>query len=117
MKKKTPKLRLFSLFLTLLLAMSLFTGCSGTAEKTEDTAQEEEAVQEEETADSREITDMAGRKVTVPAEIDSVFSANPVSAIYLYTLVPDKLLAGTMNLMILKKVLSWNSITIFPILA
>lgn len=98
MKKKTPKLRLFSLFLTLLLAMSLFTGCSGTAEKTEDTAQEEEAVQEEETADSREITDMAGRKVTVPAEIDSVFSANPVSAIYLYTLVPDKLLGWNYEL-------------------
>mgnify|MGYP005765012179 FL=1 len=40
----------------------------------------------------REITDMAGRTMTVPLEIESVFSTGPAAAIYLYTLVPDKLL-------------------------
>lgn len=35
---------------------------------------------------------MAGRTMTVPLEIESVFSTGPAAAIYLYTLVPDKLL-------------------------
>ncbi|MDE7219585.1 MAG: ABC transporter substrate-binding protein [Oscillospiraceae bacterium] len=46
----------------------------------------------------REITDMAGRTVAVPAEIGSVFSTGPVAAIYLYTLVPDKLLGWNYEL-------------------
>lgn len=45
-----------------------------------------------ETATTREITDMAGRTVTMPTQIDSVFSTGPVAAIYLYTIVPEKLL-------------------------
>lgn len=43
-------------------------------------------------AQTREITDMAGRTVNVPQRIDSVFSVNPVAAIYLYTVAPEKLL-------------------------
>lgn len=46
----------------------------------------------------REITDMAGRTMTVPAEIDTVFSTGSVAAIYLYTLVPDKLLGWNYEL-------------------
>lgn len=40
----------------------------------------------------REITDMAGRTVTVPAETGMVFPVDPAAAVYLYTLAPDKLL-------------------------
>ncbi|MCL2146349.1 MAG: ABC transporter substrate-binding protein [Synergistaceae bacterium] len=47
---------------------------------------------------SREITDMAGRIIKVPDRIDSVFSTDPVSAIYLYTLAPDKLLGWNYEL-------------------
>ncbi|MDO4568505.1 MAG: ABC transporter substrate-binding protein [Clostridia bacterium] len=49
-------------------------------------------------AGDREITDMAGRTMTVPSEIESVFSYNAVSAIYLYTLAPDKLLGWNYEL-------------------
>ncbi|MDE7009627.1 MAG: ABC transporter substrate-binding protein, partial [Oscillospiraceae bacterium] len=38
------------------------------------------------------ITDMAGRTVTVPEEIASAFPTDPTAGIYLYTLVPDRLL-------------------------
>lgn len=40
----------------------------------------------------REITDMAGRTVTLPAEITSVFPTAPAAAIFLYMAAPDKLL-------------------------
>lgn len=57
-----------------------------------ETAQDAVAPPEEAAPQEREITDMAGRTMTVPAEIESVFSTGPAAAIYLYTLVPDKLL-------------------------
>lgn len=40
----------------------------------------------------REITDMAGRSVTLPAELESVFPMVPTAAIFLYMVAPDKLL-------------------------
>lgn len=46
---------------------------------------------------------MAGRKVTVPAEINSVFSTDTTAAIFLYTLVPDKLLGWNYELNDLEK--------------
>lgn len=47
--------------------------------------------QENAEATTRTITDMAGRTVTIPAEIDSVYSTNSIGTIFLYTLAPDKL--------------------------
>lgn len=44
-----------------------------------------------EKAAERQITDMAGRTMTVPQQIDSVFPTGPVAAIYVYTLAPEKL--------------------------
>lgn len=52
---------------------------------------------------TNEITDMAGRTVTVPEKIDSVYSTNPASAIYIYTLEPDKLLGWNYELNDLEK--------------
>lgn len=49
-------------------------------------------------SDTRQITDMAGRTVAVPAEIDAVFSTDPTAAIYLYTIAPDKLLGWNYQL-------------------
>lgn len=40
----------------------------------------------------REITDMAGRSVTLPAELECVFPTAPTAAIFLYMVAPDKLL-------------------------
>ena len=81
MKKRR---QFFALLLCLVMTFSFFTGYS-----------EVKAA-----AETREITDMAGRKVTVPAaeNIESVFSAGPVAAIFLYMVAPDKLLGWNYEL-------------------
>lgn len=95
-----------ALLLALLLPLAmLLSGCAqsaGPAASAEavptqeaagaETAQDAVAPPEEAAPQEREITDMAGRTMAVPLEIESVFSTGPVAAIYLYTLVPDKLL-------------------------
>ncbi len=43
--------------------------------------------------DTRTIVDMAGRSVEVLAEIDTVFSTNPIGTIFIYTLAPEKMVA------------------------
>lgn len=80
--------------------VSLLTGYSETKAATEEQAQSGEQDATQETAETREITDMAGRKVTVPAaeNIESVFSAGPVAAIFLYMVAPDKLLGWNYEL-------------------
>lgn len=119
---KSPK-RLSALLLALLLTVSLVTGCKQTKQppgETQQSASEQQSTSEQQNASAeqsmseqqtapaesqapgeqaaREITDMAGRTVTVPAEIESVFSTGPVAAIYLYTLVPDLLLGWNYEL-------------------
>jgi len=47
---------------------------------------------------TREITDMAGRGRDVPVQKDRVVSAEPISAIYLYTLAPDKMIGWNYEL-------------------
>jgi iron complex transport system substrate-binding protein len=42
-------------------------------------------------AGGRDVTDSAGRKVTLPAKVERVFAAGSPAGITLYTLVPDKL--------------------------
>ena len=95
-----------ALLLALLLPLAmLLSGCAqsaGPAASAEavptqeaagaETAQDAVAPPEGAAPQEREITDMAGRTMTVPLEIESVFSTGPAAAIYLYTLVPDKLL-------------------------
>lgn len=94
----------------LLLIASLLAGCGQKADSSEDTSQKEQneasadletasdEAEDTEESDTREITDMAGREVIVPAEINSVFSTDPTAAIFLYTLVPDKLLGWNYEL-------------------
>lgn len=93
------KARGLALLLTFLLLIGMLAGCG---QQNADSEQSTEAVtdSQEETSASgeREITDMAGRTMTVPEEIDTVFSTGPVAAIYLYTLVPDKLLGWNYEL-------------------
>ncbi len=68
-----------SLFLAMVLLLTFLPGCK-------------EAASADPLSQQREITDMAGRSVSVPVQIDSVFSTGSSTAIYLYTLVPDRLL-------------------------
>lgn len=92
--------QLLALFIYLVMSVSLLTGYSETKAATEEPTQSAEQDATQETAETREITDMAGRKVTVPAaeNIESVFSAGPVAAIFLYMVVPDKLLGWNYEL-------------------
>ena len=92
--------QLLALFICLVMSVSLLTGYSETKAATEEPTQSAEQDATQETAETREITDMAGRKVTVPTaeKIESVFSAGPVAAIFLYMVVPDKLLGWNYEL-------------------
>ncbi|MGB5001014.1 MAG: ABC transporter substrate-binding protein [Blautia wexlerae] len=92
--------QLLALFICLVMSVSLLTGYSETKAATEEPTQSAEQDATQETAETREITDMAGRKVTVPAaeNIESVFSAGPVAAIFLYMVAPDKLLGWNYEL-------------------
>lgn len=92
--------QLLALLICLVMSVSLLTGCSETKAATEEPTQSAEQDATQETAETREITDMAGRKVTVPAaeNIESIFSAGPVAAIFLYMVAPDKLLGWNYEL-------------------
>ena len=92
--------QLLALLICLVMSISLLTGYSETKAATEEPTQSAEQDATQETAETREITDMAGRKVTVPAveNIESVFSAGPVAAIFLYMVAPDKLLGWNYEL-------------------
>jgi iron complex transport system substrate-binding protein len=105
---KSPK-RLLALLLVLMMAVSLFAGCAQTDKPAETPQQGTEQAStptvpdetpEPEAPTTREITDMAGRTVTVPAaeEIESIFSTGPVSAIFLFMVAPDKLLGWNYEL-------------------
>lgn len=92
--------QLLALFICLVMSVSLLTGYSETKAATEEPTQSAEQDATQKTAETREITDMAGRKVTVPIaeNIESVFSAGPVAAIFLYMVAPDKLLGWNYEL-------------------
>lgn len=91
---------LLTLLLCFVMTVSLFAGYSETKAASEETTQSEEQTETQETGETREITDMAGRKVTVPAaeDIESVFSTGPVAAIFMYMVAPDKLLGWNYEL-------------------
>lgn len=102
--------------MALTLAAGSITGCSASSAKTEtakesmqsqaETKTAEQSTQAEKTSEAageREITDMAGRKVVVPDEVETVFSASTVTAIFMYTLAPDKLLGWNYELNDLEK--------------
>lgn len=90
--KYLMKKKVFALGVCLILGLSLFTGCGQKKEPVEDakkTEKEENKEQEKEQI----ITDMAGREVTIPAEIDSVYSTSPMGTNFVYVF-DDKLVTG-----------------------
>ena len=96
--------RLLTLFLSLLLAVSLLAGCTGTpaAEPTEapavtdapeatdapETTAEPEAADPDDTV---QFTDSTGRTVEVPANLERIAISGPMAQIVLFALAPDKL--------------------------
>ncbi len=113
MKKQNS---LLILLLSAALAMQTLAGCARSASSTvqetsvtqastekETEASEESSLSESQTSESavattREITDMAGRTVTIPNQIESAYSANPVATIMLYMVSPKHLLGWNYKL-------------------
>ena len=69
------------LALCLLLSFSL-TGCGKNSEQTGGQPEPTEVT----------ITDMAGRQVTIPSKIDSVYSSSPVGSLIMYTVNDEKMI-------------------------
>lgn len=114
--------RLLAVVLSLVIAAAAVCGCaadtstSASEEAVQSTAQEsaspsaEPSASEELSDDAqatvldasgdasdglslqRSITDMAGRSVDIPEEINKVYATSPVGSIFVYTLAPEKLL-------------------------
>ena len=121
MKKRERKQwkRSVALGLVFLLMLGMLSGCAKSAKQGDESdvqEQKQETTVEENNATNgeREITDMAGRTVKVPVEIDSVFSPTPTAAIYLYTLVPDKLLGWNYELNDVEKSVILDEYEILP---
>lgn len=52
----------------------------------------------EENSQTKEIVDMAGRKVNIPCDVDKIYSSGQPGAIMLYTTAPEKLLGWCLSL-------------------
>lgn len=81
---QNPKVKLVVLFLVIALVSVNLAACGAKQEKASDGGP---------AAKTRTIIDHAGRNVTVPGEINKVFSTSPVGMILMYTLAPEKLVA------------------------
>lgn len=67
-------------------------------EQGKENGKETETGEPDTSGEGREITDMAGRMVIVPDTIEKVFPTDPTAGIFLYTLVPDRLLGWNYEL-------------------
>lgn len=95
--------KLCALMLTLVLVAGLLAACGGASSSAAVSGDGSAAGGTSQSAPApangmRSITDMAGREMEIPAEVNRVFSTHPLSAIYLYTLAPDKLLGWNYEL-------------------
>lgn len=83
----------------LIILTLMITTLAGCVNKTATTASQVSSKTEESVkntiaanAGTHQITDMAGRKVTIPTKVDKVISLSNNATIYVYTLAPDKLM-------------------------
>ncbi|WP_026895659.1 ABC transporter substrate-binding protein [Clostridiisalibacter paucivorans] len=74
------------LIVTLVLVMTIVSGCSST----EDVAVEQQNLEDQDLGTTT-VTDMAGRTVEIPTKIEKVYCKSPISTILVYTLAPEKL--------------------------
>ena len=87
------KRKIAALLMACMLALSLVAGCSsGTTEQKPAENKDEQQQQAEPQATEREITDMAGRTVTIPTEVNSVYCAVPTGEAMVATLSPEKII-------------------------
>ncbi|KUO78233.1 MAG: hypothetical protein APF81_25090 [Desulfosporosinus sp. BRH_c37] len=86
-----------AILLCLWMMTLLLTGCSSQATSTTPVTSATPATSvsagNSSQATTRVITDMAGRKVTIPTKINTVYCAVPTAEAMLYSLAPEKLVA------------------------
>lgn len=76
--------------MTVILGLSMVVwGCCGRSQGTLPTAQPD--APSGFSSVSRTITDMAGRNLTVPGQINKVFCTSPIGTVLIYALAPEKL--------------------------
>lgn len=92
MKNPRIKHKLVAVALLCLMALPFAMGCSGGDQNADSQKQEQGAAQEEPQATEREITDMAGRTVTIPTQVDAVYCAVPTGEAMVATLAPEKII-------------------------
>ena len=85
---KYGKQKVISIILLFMFAVTGLTGCSNTEEASKTETKPETT--------TLTVTDMAGREVTVPKEINKIYSAVPIGTVLVYTINPDKLAAKTL---------------------
>lgn len=78
-----------SFWLLFVLFATLLSGCG---------IQQDKAVVGNKPAKTRTIVDHAGRTLTIPSQINKIFSTSPVGSIMVYTLSPDKLVGWNYDL-------------------
>lgn len=81
------KKKFISLAIIFILIASLLVGCN--QQKTNGEVKVDKNL---------EIEDMAGRKISIPAKVDKIFSVDPVGTILLYSLNPDKMVGWNYEL-------------------
>lgn len=87
------KRKIAALLMACMLALPLVAGCSSNATEQKPAENKDEQQQQAEPqATEREITDMAGRTVTIPTEVDSVYCAVPTGEAMVATLSPEKII-------------------------
>lgn len=95
-------LKRFSILLiAFLLIISSLTGCAVKKESAvtaKTTTLSDSNVSKSSSTSEQTITDMAGRKLTIPSEVKKTFSTSQIGIIMLYTLCPDKLCGWGFNL-------------------
>lgn len=80
--------RKISIVLLLLIMVFSFIGCSSGNEQSD----------KDQNLTERTITDMAGRTVTIPAEINKVYATHSIGTLFVYTLAPEKLAGWSYDL-------------------
>lgn len=117
MKKKHPNKSLIALLLVFMLIMMVLTGCSSLEEENAmDSVADSDADFLEEESSTVAITDMFGREVLVPGDIQKIYSAIPIGTVLVYTLAPEKLVAKNFKLSELEKKYTVESYHDLPVL-
>ena len=88
--------KFISVLLTMILALSLLTGCGQPAPPAEETEKPQEEAQlpeeaAEEKPETREFTDSCGRTLSIPAEVSKIAVSGPLAQIYVLPVAGDML--------------------------